>query len=106
MFRMKSKTPVRYLANITNSEKYTRYDWSLNAGEIDDVKSEVIAYVVNAGMNITAKLLLYLNQGKKCYGMNCRPATIYAANVADVMDITGYDSCRMASARIVAVGIF
>ena len=58
---MKIKTLVQHLANLTNLEMWTPYNVRCESrsittqpGEIDDRESEVIAFVVNAGMNITA----------------------------------------------------
>ena len=52
---MKSETLVQHLKNLTNWEigSESRSITTLQ-GEIDERKSEVIAFVVNIGMNITA----------------------------------------------------
>ena len=51
------------LKNV-NTVRWESRDITAQAGEIDDRKSEVIALVVNASMNITVDNFLYLNQGK------------------------------------------
>ena len=63
-----SATPSKscLLKNINTIRCESRKN-TIQPREIDDRKSEVIAFVVNAGIciNITANNFLYLNQGKR-----------------------------------------
>ena len=53
-------------------------------GEIDDRKSEVIAFVVNASMKITANDFYILNQGKKLLCSTEVPLDIYLEFVSQI----------------------
>ena len=64
--RNASATPSKsnQLRNV-NTIRWESRTITIQAEEIDYRKSEVIAFVVNAGMNITANNFLYFNQGQK-----------------------------------------
>ena len=59
-----SATPcTSYQLQNVNTVRLESRDVTTQPGEVDDMKSEVIAFVVQAGMDVTAKK--YLNPGKK-----------------------------------------